>query len=336
MTESKNPRLDPLRVAIAASIGDALLRHLPTEVEVVRYDIGGSETHEVDMLVPPGFGKQAADVLPRIRTRYVQTISAGVETIQPLLPPGVILCNAQGVHNGATAEWAVTAILASLKWLPFYSDLQRAGRWGGREESERHWLETYGAPPQAASAAVSAAVLVEELAGKTILIVGYGSIGKSIEARLLPFEPGRIVRLARTAREGIHGIAELDRLLPEADIVVLITPLTPETHHLIGARQIARMRRGAVLVNAARGGVVDTDALVAALSTNHIRAALDVTDPEPLPAGHPLWKAPGLLLTPHIAGSTPAFLDRVYRFVGRQLGHLLAGEEPENIIRGTY
>ena len=332
MTESKKPRLDPLRVAIAASIDDALLRHLPAEVEVVRYDIGGSQTHEVDMLVPPGFGKQAADVLPRIRTRYIQTISAGVETIQPMLPPGVILCNAQGVHNGATAEWAVTAILASLKWLPFYGDLQRAGRWGGRDESERYWLDTYGAPPQD----TSAPVLVEELADKTVLIVGYGSIGKSIEARLLPFEPGRIVRLARIARADIHGIADLDRLLPEADIVVLITPLTPETRHLLGARQFACMRRGAVLVNAARGGVVDTEALVAALSGRHIRAALDVTDPEPLPPGHPLWKAPGLLLTPHIAGSTPAFLERVYCFVGRQLEHLLAGEEPENIIRGTY
>ncbi len=321
-----------LRVAIAASIPDSLLRHLPAEVEVVRYTVGGEEAVDVDMLVPPGFGSQAADVLHRIRTRYVQTISAGVETVQPMLPPGVILCNAQGVHNGSTAEWAVTAILASHKWLPFYGGLQRAGRWGGREEAGRHWLNTYGSAPEDSTTPV----LVEELAGKTVLIVGYGSIGKSIEARLLPFEPGRVLRLARTARADIHGIEDLDQLLPEADVVVLITPLTPETRHLIGRGQLARMRRGAILVNAARGGVVDTDALVEALNARRIRAALDVTDPEPLPEGHPLWTAPGLLLTPHIAGSSPAFLDRVYRFVGRQMEHLLRGEEPENIIRGAY
>ena len=326
----------PLRVAIAASTDDALLRYLPSEVEVIRYSLDGDETGQtldVDMLVPSGFGSQAARVLHRIHTRYVQTISAGVETIQPMLPPGVVLCNAQGLHNSSTAEWALTAILASLKWLPFYRDLQCAGRWGGREESDRYWLETYGSRQES-----STPVLIEELAGKTVLIVGYGSIGKSIEARLLPFEPGRILRLARTARPetDIHGVDELDRLLPEADIVVLIAPLTPETHHLIGREQLARMRRGAILVNAARGALVDTDALVESLHAHHIRAALDVTDPEPLPPGHPLWNAPGLLLTPHIAGSSPVFLERVYRFVGSQLERMLRGEEPENIIRGAY
>jgi len=324
-----------LRVAISDSIDPSLLRHLPPGVEVVRYSVDSDEVldelRNIDMLVPPSFGKQAAEVLPRIRTRYIQTISAGVETVQPMVPPGVVLCNARGVHDSSTAEWAVTAILASLKWLPFYGGLQAAGLWGGREESDAYWLETCGRPQTSGTP-----VLVEELAGKTVLIVGYGSIGKAIEARLLPFEPARILRLARTAREGVYPVTDLDRLLPEADIVVLITPLTPETHHLIGREQFALMRRGALLVNAARGGVVDTDALVAALEAHRIRAALDVTDPEPLPAEHPLWKAPGLLLTPHIAGSTPAFLDRVFRFVGRQLRHLLDGEEPENIIRGHY
>ena len=169
-----------------------------------------------------------------------------------------------------------------------------------------------------------------------MLIVGYGAIGKAIEARLLPFEPARVLRVARTPREGVFSVGELHQLLPEAEIVVLITPLTPETHHLIGAPEFARMRRGTLLVNAARGGVIDTDALVQALETRHIRAALDVTDPEPLPSNHPLWRAPGLLLTPHIAGSTPAFLDRVFRFIGRQVERLSRGEEPENIIRGSY
>ena len=323
------------RVGIASSIDSSLFRHFPSEVEVVRYSVEGDDTYEVDLLVAPSFGKQAADVLPRVRTRYIQTISAGVETVQPLVPSGVVLLNAKGVHDRSTAEWAVTALLASLKWLPFYEDLREQGQWVSAAASESYWTQTYGQPHGAGTP-----ILLEELAEKNVLIVGYGSIGKAIEARLLPFEPREIVRLARTAREDergpIHGFGELHRLLPKADIVVLITPLTSETHHLIGAAELGLMRRGTILVNAARGGVVDTDALVSALEARGVRAALDVTDPEPLPAEHPLWRAPGLLLTPHIAGSTPLFLDRVFRFVGRQLQHLLDGEEPENIISGHY
>ena len=322
----------PLRVAISASLDDSLLRFLPEEVEVVRYNPDGEhDPIEVDVLVPPSFGRQAADVLSRVKTRYVQTISAGVETILPMLPEGVILCNAQSVHDSPTAEWTVTAILASLKWLPFYAGLQQQGRWGTRQEADAHWQQTFGSQHGSSSP-----VLIEELPGKTVLIVGYGSIGKAIEARLQPFEPAKIIRVARTAREGVHSVGELDELLPQADIVVLIMPLTPETYHLIGQPQLARMKRGALLVNAARGAVIDTDALVDALQARHIRAALDVTDPEPLPEGHPLWKAPGLLLTPHVAGSTPVFYDRVFRFIGSQLQRLLDGQEPENIIRGEY
>lgn len=320
-----------LRVAIAATIDDSLLRHLPKEVEVVRYTVGGKENVDVDLLVAPGFGKQAADVLPRIKTRYIQTISAGVEAIQPFVPKGVTLLNAQGIHNSPTAEWAVTAALASLKWLPLYGDLRRDGEWITPDRAREYWQQNYGAAPQQSNP-----VLVEELAEKTVLIVGYGSIGKAIEARLLPFEPGKILRIARTARDGVQPVKDLDTLLPEADIVILITPLTDETRNLIGAQQLAKMRRGAFLINAARGGVVDTDALVDALNRHHIRAALDVTEPEPLPAGHPLWQCPGLLLTPHIAGSSTLFNERVFRFVGVQLRHLLAGEQPENIISGLY
>ena len=325
----------PLRVGINASVSNHLLRHLPASVEAVRYSLDSAEPIAVDVFVPPGFGSQAAAVLPRVRTRYIQSVSAGVEAILPLIPQGVTLMNAKGVHDSSTAEWAVSAILASLKWFPLYGELQGGAIWGGRGESDRHWHEVYGSPQGSATP-----VLLEELCGKTVLIVGYGSIGKAIEARLLPFEPGRILRLARTARQddrgSIYGMDALNELLPEAEIVILITPLTPETHHLIGREQLGRMQRGALLVNAARGAVVDTDALVDALTSRHIRAALDVTDPEPLPAEHPLWRAPGLLLTPHIAGSTPLFLENVFRFVGKQLGRLLDGKEPENIIRGAY
>ncbi len=328
------PAKKPLRVAISTSIEDAVLRHLPAGVEVVRYTADDNQVLDVDMLVPvvaPNFGISPAKVLEHIRPRYIQTSSAGVEAIQPLVPPGAVLCNARGVHDASTAEWAVTAILASLKWLPFYGDLRRDGHWASRDETDTYWEQCHGE-----SRGTGMPVSTEEIAGKTVLIVGYGAIGKAIEARLLPFEPGRIVRVARTAREGVEPVSALDTLLPEADIVVLITPLTRETHHLIGARQLALMRRGTFLINAARGAIVDTDALVASLKAHHIRAALDVTDPEPLPDGHPLWSAPGLLLTPHIAGSTPLFLDRVFRFVGKQLQHLLDGEDPENIIIGYY
>ena len=328
-------RSTSLRVAIAAPVPALYLRHLPEDVAVARYTLDGDDTHTVDMLVPPSFGPRAADVVPRIRTRYIQTLSAGVETIRPLVPAGVTLCNAQGVHDASTAEWAVTAILAALKWLPLYGSLQHEGHWITRPEADAEYQRIYGVPNDLGNI-----VLVDELAGKRVLIVGYGSIGSAIEERLLPFGPGEIVRVARTARQDphgpVHGIEELDALLPEADVVVLMTPLTPETRGLFGGRRIDRMRRGALLVNAARGPVVETAALVAALKTSRIRAALDVTDPEPLPAGHPLWSAPGLLLTPHIAGSTPGFLHNVYRFIGAQLRRLQAGDEPLNIIHGDY
>lgn len=334
MTPTDHPSAPTLRVAISDAIDSRFLTGIPKAVEVVRYSVSNTEPIEVDLLVPPGFSKNAAEILTRIRARYVQTISAGVETIQPVLPAGTVLCNARGVHDSATAEWAVTAALAMLKWLPFYDELRRRGRWITPEDGEAFWLDTYGSPHGSSSP-----VLLEELAGKTVLIVGYGAIGKAIEARLLPFEPGRILRIARTARDTqppVDGIGDLHRLLPEADIVVLITPLTPETHHLIGAPELAQMRRGTLLVNAARGAVVDTDALVEALEKRHVRAALDVTDPEPLPPDHPLWQAPGLLLTPHIAGSSASFLQRVFDFVGQQLQRLLDGKEPLNIIEGHY
>ena len=136
--------------------------------------------------------------------------------------------------------------------------------------------------------------MLEELTGKRVLLVGYGAIGKEIERMLAPFHV-ELVRVARSARDGVHAVSELDSLLPQAEIVILILPSTAESHHLIGGRQLALMRQGALLVNAARGPVVDTDALVAALHSGRIRAALDVTDPEPLPEGHPLWSCPNLL-----------------------------------------
>lgn len=170
-------------------------------------------------------------------------------------------------------------------------------------------------------------------------MVGYGSIGAAIEDRLEPFECARVVRVARsartTARGPVHAIDELPSLLPEADVVILSTPLNPSTQGLVGPRFLAAMKDGALLVNVARGGVVDTSALLAELESGRLRAALDVTDPEPLPAGHPLWHAPHTLITPHVGGSTSAFLPRAKRLLAGQLTRFAAGEEVANLVLTT-
>jgi phosphoglycerate dehydrogenase-like enzyme len=167
------------------------------------------------------------------------------------------------------------------------------------------------------------------------MIVGYGSIGCSIEERLLPFGV-EIVRVARSARPGVEPILRLLDLLPDADVIVLIVPQTPETIGMIGPREFARMKQGALLVNAARGPVVDTAALLAALHDGQIRAALDVSDPEPLPPEHPLWSAPNVFLTPHVAASSPMLLPRAIAFAAQQVARYLKGEPLHNIVTGSY
>jgi phosphoglycerate dehydrogenase-like enzyme len=230
----------------------------------------------------------------------------------------------------ATSEWTVSVILSATKFLPFYFDLQRSGKWVSRETAEDNYRSIYKSdkhsyPP----------VLIEELAGKTVLIVGYGSIGKSIEDRLIPFGVN-FLRVARSAKAGVEPVSKLNDLLPLADVVVLIVPLTSESRHLIGTDAIARMKQGALLVNAARGPVVETDALVTALYEKRIRAALDVTDPEPLPEGHPLWKAPNLLLTPHVGGSSPLYMARAFDLVAQQVKRFAHGEPLKNVVEGDY
>ncbi|HTV16249.1 MAG TPA: NAD(P)-dependent oxidoreductase, partial [Acidobacteriaceae bacterium] len=143
-------------------------------------------------------------------------------------------------------------------------------------------------------------------------------------------------RVARSARPGVASIAQLRELLPQADAIVLVVPMTTETVGMIGAREIALMKQGALLVNVARGPVVDTKALLAALHNGRIRAAIDVTDPEPLPDGHPLWSAPNLLLTPHVAGSSPLFMARAMQLAAEQVGRYLRGEPLENVVDGEY
>ncbi|GAB2784633.1 2-hydroxyacid dehydrogenase [Streptomyces chlorus] len=246
----------------------------------------------------------------------VQTLSAGVDHVQPglrHLGPGVRLCNARGVHEASTAELTLALVLASLRGLPDFVRAQDKGEWLG------------GFRPA--------------LADRNVLIVGYGAIGAAIEDRLVPFELARVARVARsartTARGPVHPFTELPALLPEADVVILSTPLTEATHHLVDAGFLARMKDGALLVNVARGPVVDTSALLTEVESGRITAALDVTDPEPLPSDHPLWRAPGVLVSPHAGGPTSAFRPRAERLLVDQLNRFVNREELRNVILVT-
>ncbi|MFC6085748.1 2-hydroxyacid dehydrogenase [Sphaerisporangium aureirubrum] len=298
--------------APSQAVADVLI-DLP-EVECTVYSGGaeppdGAEHVEVWIppLIPPG---TLRDLLGRMtKLRLVQTVTAGVEPYRPYVPRGVILCNARGVHDAGTAEWAVGAMISVLRDFPAFTLAQESGRWDYRHTGV--------------------------LADASVLIVGYGSIGQALERRLAPFEV-EVVKVARSAREGVYGMADLPALLPEADVVVLLVPLTDDTVKMVDAGFLARMKDGALLVNAARGTIVDTGALVAELATGRLRAALDVTDPEPLPAGHPLWTAPGVLITPHVAGSTPASVRRTCKLIRSQMLRYLSGEPLNNVITGSY
>jgi phosphoglycerate dehydrogenase-like enzyme len=244
--------------------------------------------------------------LPRLR--LVQLQSAGAERFIGRLPEGVVLCNARGAHTAATAEWAVAATLAAQRGLPYFAVEQAAGRWSSRIDGT--------------------------LVGARVLVVGAGDIGRAIGRMMAGFDV-ELTYVARTARDGVRSIEELPALLPEADVVVLIVPVTPETVGMVDARFLAAMKDGALLVNAARGVVVDTDALLAELTSGRLRAALDVTEPEPLPEGHPLWSAPGLLLTPHVGGAVPGLQERSAEIVADQVGRVLEGKPLANVV-GDY
>ena len=246
---------------------------------------------------------QKIAALPSLKT--IQILSAGADHILPYVPAHVTLCNARGAHTAATAEWTVGAIVAAVRNFPRFAVAQHDGRW----DSTRS----------------------EPVGGKHVLIVGYGDIGAAVERRLAGWEV-TIDRVARHGRDGVHAMDQLPSVLPNADVVVILVPVTDETRQLVNANFLKSMKDGALLVNAARGVIVDTDALLAELTSGRLRAALDVTDPEPLPDGHPLWSAPGLLLTPHVGGAIGGARDRAYSVVTAQLARLAAGEPLLNVI----
>jgi phosphoglycerate dehydrogenase-like enzyme len=253
------------------------------------------------------------EMVPRLDDlRVVQTMSAGVDRFIGRLPDGVILCDGSGIHDVSVAEWVVMTVLASRHHLPVHVEGQLAAHWQSGEGTGGDDLEE-----------------------ATILILGYGSIGRAVEARLAPFG-ARFLRVALHERPGVWPVTELPTLLPEADVVVLLLPLTAATRGLVDAGFLSRMAPGALLVNACRGQVVDTDALLEAVSGGRITAALDVTDPEPLPDGHPLWSAPGVLITPHVAGWVNKRLSRSWRLVADQLDRFMRGLPLRNVVADGY
>jgi len=288
---------------------------LPDGVHVDCYRAHGDalpdSVAEVEFYVLPYL--KGEEVLERsgemTRLEVVQTLTAGVENFLPHVPDGVTLCNAAGVHDASTAELAIALTLASGRGLDVYARNQPEGRWA----------------PEPGRA----------LADQRVLVLGYGHIGKAIEARLQGFEVAAVTRVARRPRTEptVHGVEELPELLPDADVLIVIAPLTEQTEGLIDAAALRRLPDGALVVNVARGRIVDSAALLAETGSGRLRAALDVTEPEPLPPDHGLWRSPGVIISPHVGGASSAFFPRADRLIAAQLGRWARGEPLENVIR---
>ncbi len=282
-------------------------------VEFFLWDLAGpAPAEQFDVVVPPYMGSAGAlAALDSVDVGLVQSQSIGYDGVDAVLPAGCRYANAAGVHETSTAELAVGMIVASQRGIPDFVRNAVTGTWDNSQRTS--------------------------LADRRVLLVGYGGVGKAIEARLLPFET-EVTRLASRGRDDefgrIHGIDSLYEQLPLHDIVVVSVPLSEQTRHLVDGRFLAAMADGALLVNVARGPVADTEALLRETSSGRLRAALDVTDPEPLPRDHPLWTVPGVLITPHVGGASTAMLPRMVRLIRKQIGLLQAGQEPVNVVLG--
>jgi phosphoglycerate dehydrogenase-like enzyme len=287
----------------------ALLAELAVDVDLEVYDgeIDPASLDRAEFFVPVYMGPPENLALMRRmpRLQVCQLLTAGFDNAVPFLPAGVTLCNAAGVHDSSTAELAVGLIVASLRGIDDAARDMPAGHWG------------HQARPA--------------LADRRVVVIGAGGVGNAVRRRLEPFECS-VAMVGRTARDGVHAMTEIPELLPAADVVVLAVPLDESTSGLVDSAFLARMRPGALLVNVARGGVVVTDALVEALVSGRVTAALDVTDPEPLPPDHPLWTAPGVLITPHVGGNSSAFLPRARRLVAAQVAAWAAGRPVVNQV----
>lgn len=289
------------------------LSPLPEGVDLVVWGMDAAAPRErFDLVVPPYMSM--ASVLERlegVEVGLVQSQSIGFDGVADILPKGLRFANASSVHEASTAELALALMLAAQRRIPNFVRAQERGSW----EPE----------------------FAESLADRRVLLLGYGGVGKAVAARLAGFEV-EVTAVASRAREedgvSVQGVDDLPTLLPQADIVVVSLPGGAATRHLVDDAFLAALPEGALVVNVGRGPIIDTDALVAHVRRGRIRAALDVTDPEPLPAGHPLWALPGALVVPHVGGASSAMRPRIAKLVRTQIERLLAGEEPLNIVIG--
>lgn len=299
-----------ITVLVPDEAGEAALAGV-NGLDVVRYEVDGELPERAEVLVP-GFLAPAdpAAFLARLpNLALIQLLTAGAEAWVGQVPDHVMLSVARGAHGGSTAEWALATLLAVYRDLiPFE-----------HERVARTWVRRP----------------TETLIDKKVLVIGAGDLGTQLKRRLDACDATTTL-VGATARDGVHGFDEVPALLGAHDAVVLMVPLTPATERMVDAGFLSRMRDGAVLVNAARGKVVDTDALVAELASGRLRAALDVTEPEPPPAGHPLWTVPNLLLTPHVAASVEGYERRAYAVVAEEIARFAAGERPRNLVLGHY
>lgn len=283
-------------------------------VEPVVYD--GSPDAEppdhLDVFISP-YLKGVAPIERAVQVpglRHVQLLTAGFDGVLEVLPEGVVLSNAGPVHDDSTAELAVALVLACQRGIPRAVRAAAEGRW----DRPGH---------------------LPSLADRRVLLIGYGGVGKAIARRLLPFRV-ELTAVASRARGGddlvdtVHGIDELPALLTDAEVVIVVVPLSEATRGLIGEDFLSALPDDALVVNVARGPVADTEAILR--HAGRLRFGLDVTDPEPLPDGHPLFAAPDVLITPHVGGATSAFRPRAIALLRAQLARLGAGEEPEHVV----
>jgi phosphoglycerate dehydrogenase-like enzyme len=259
----------------------------------------------IDFLVPTSGDRHAVEALAGLeRLSVVQVLSAGTDWIEDRVPATATLCSARGARDGPVAEWVLAALLGASS-----TQLECA--------RERSWRPRH----------------LTDLASWTVLVLGMGSIGRLVASHLRVLG-ARVIGVASHARDGLQGPEDLLQLLPRADAVVVLTPLTESTRGLVGARELAALRDGSLLINAGRGQVVDSDALLAEVAGGRLRAVLDVTDPEPLPPDDPLWDAPGALsITPHLAGDSPLGHVRAAELAAEQLVRWCAGETLQNVVR---
>ncbi|MGW9404732.1 2-hydroxyacid dehydrogenase [Arthrobacter sp. NPDC055585] len=292
------------------------LSPLPAGMRAVLWDFDGDPEgvsyEDIDAVVAPYTGgtswQQGIARVPNLRLLQAQT--TGYDGLPELAGQGTAVASAAGVHAAATAELAVGLMLASLRGIDAAVRDQQHGRWN----PQRH----------------------PGLADRKVTLVGVGGIGREIAARLEPFEV-RLTRVGSTPRDDadgrVHGVDELVELAADTEVLVVITPLNEHTRGLIGARVLAALPDGALVVNVARGAVVDTTALTREVVSGRLRAALDVVDPEPLPADHPLWSCANVIITPHVGGNSEAFTPRIEDFLRRQVQQLAAGKEPLNLVQ---